>query len=58
MGESQKIEELRGDMDVADFTAMWFVGLNVNATVRIPETNSAVLATAEAVIAIAIEPCS
>lgn len=48
---------LRGDVDITDFTAMGLVGLNVDATVRVPESNGSVFPAAEAVIAIAIEPC-
>lgn len=43
-------------MNIADFTAMRFVGLDVNATVGIPEADGAVLAAAQAIIAIGVEP--
>lgn len=43
-------------MDITDFTAMGFVGLNVDATVRVPESDGSVFPAAEAVIAVAIEP--
>lgn len=31
-----KFRDLRGHMNVADFTAMGFVGLDVDAAVRVP----------------------
>lgn len=42
-------------MDVADFAAVGFVGLNVDAAVRVPEADGAVLAAAEAVVTVAVE---
>lgn len=49
-------EKIRGDVDIADLTTVWFVGLDVNPTVGIPQLESPVLATAEAVVAICIKP--
>lgn len=43
-------------MDVADFPAVGFVGLDVDATVGVPEANGAVFAATEAVVAVAVEP--
>ena len=43
-------------MDIADFTAVGFVGLDVDTTVRIPEAYGTVLAAAEAIITVAVEP--
>lgn len=48
-------EELRGTVDVADFAAVGFVGLNMDATVGVPEADRAVLAAAEAVVTVAVE---
>lgn len=46
---------VRGDMNVADLTAMGFVGLDVDATMRVPKANSTVLAAAQAIIAVGVE---
>lgn len=43
-------------MDVADFAAVGLVGLDVDATVGVPEADGAVLTAAEAVVAVAVEP--
>lgn len=43
-------------MDVADLTTVRFVGLDVDSTVGIPQAEGPVLATAETVVAISIEP--
>lgn len=49
-------KKVLGDMDVANFTAMGFVGLDVNPTVGIPEAYGTVLAAAQGIIAVGIEP--
>lgn len=43
-------------MDVADLAAVGLVGLDVDAAVGVPEADGAVLAAAEAVVAVAVEP--
>lgn len=48
--------KVRGDVNVAYFSTVWFVGLDVNPTVGIPEAESAILAAAQAVVAISVEP--
>jgi hypothetical protein len=55
-GKGMIKKNARGDMDVADLTTVRFVGLDVDSTVGIPQAESPVLATAEAVVAISIEP--
>lgn len=45
-------------MDIADFAAVGFVGLDMDATVGIPEAYGAVFAATQAIIAVAIEPSS
>ena len=50
------MHNLRGDMDITDFTAMGLVGFNVDATVRVPKSNGSVFPAAEAIISIFIEP--
>lgn len=42
-------------MDIADFTAVRFVGLDVQSTVGIPEAYGAVFAAAEAILAVGVE---
>jgi len=42
-------------VDVADLACVGLVGLDVGAGVRVPETEGAVLAAAQAVVAIAVE---
>lgn len=54
--DRERGRKVRGDVDIADLTTVWFVGLDVNRTVGIPQPESAILATAEAVVAISIEP--
>ena len=46
---------VRGGVDVADLACVGLVGLDVGAGVRVPETEGAVLAAAQAVVAIAVE---
>ena len=47
---------VRGDVDVADFTAVGFVGLDVDPTVGVPEADGAVFAAAQAVVPVGVEP--
>lgn len=49
-------EVVRGDVDVADFTAVGFVGLDVDPTVGVPEADGAVFAAAQAVVPVGVEP--
>lgn len=43
-------------MDIANFSAVGFVGFDVDATVGIPETDGAVFTAAQAIIAVSVEP--
>ena len=43
-------------MNVSDFTAMGLVGLDVKTTMRVPEADRTVLAAAQAVISVSVEP--
>lgn len=43
-------------MDIADFTAVRLVGLDVQSTVGIPQPYGAVFAAAQAILAIRVEP--
>lgn len=43
-------------MDVVDFAAVGFVGLDVNPAVRIPQADGAVLAATQTIITVAVEP--
>ena len=47
---------LRRDMDVADFATVGLVGLDVDPAVRVPQADRTVLAAAQAVVAVAVEP--
>ena len=49
-------ESVRGNVDVADFAAVGFVGLDMDATVGIPEAYSTVFAATQAIVAVAVEP--
>lgn len=49
-------ERVRGDVDIADFAAVGFIGFDVDATVGIPEANGAVFAATETIIAVGVEP--
>lgn len=49
---------VRSDVDISNFTAVRFVGLDVNSTVRIPEADGAISPAAQAILAVAIEPRS
>lgn len=42
-------------MNVTNLTAMGFIGLDVDTTMRIPEAEGAVLAAAQAVVSVAVE---
>lgn len=46
---------VRGDVHVADLAAVGLVGLDVDAPVRVPEAEGAVLPAAEAVVTVAVE---
>ena len=46
---------VRGGVGVADLAGMGFVGLDVGAGVRVPKAEGAVLAAAQAVVAVAVE---
>jgi len=50
-----QLRVIRGGVDVADLACVGLVGLDVGAGVRVPETEGAVLAAAQAVVAIAVE---
>lgn len=54
-GKNEGDDDVRGDVDVADFTAVRFVGFDVDAAVGIPEAEGAVLAAAKAVVAVAVK---
>lgn len=54
----EREREIRGNVDVADFAAVGFVSFDVDAAVRIPETDGAILAAAEAIVSIGIESSS
>lgn len=54
--KKEEDENLRGDVDVADFTAVGFVGFDVNATVGIPQAYGAIFAAAQAILAVRIKP--
>lgn len=54
----ERERELRGDVDIADFSAVGFVGLDVNPTVGIPEAYATIFAAAQAIISVAVEPSS
>lgn len=45
-------------MDVADFTTVRFIGLDVQSTVRIPKPYSAIFAAAQAIFPIPVKPGS
>lgn len=45
-------------MDVADFTTVRFIGLDVQSTVRIPKPYSTIFATAQAILPIPVKPGS
>lgn len=45
-------------MDIPDFSAVGFVGLDVNPTMGIPEAYGTIFAAAEAIISVAVEPSS
>lgn len=47
---------VQGNVNIADFTAMGLIGLDMDATVRIPEANGTVFAATEAIITVAVEP--
>lgn len=47
---------VRGGVDVADLAGVGLVGLDEGAGVRVPEAEGAVLAAAQAVVAVAVEP--
>lgn len=49
-------EYVRGRVHVADLAGVGLVGLDVGAGVRIPEAERAVLAAAQAVVAVPVEP--
>jgi len=49
-------KRVRCDVDIADFTAVGFIGLNMDSTVRIPEAYGTVLAATETIIAVTVEP--
>lgn len=53
-----KIERVcvRGDVDIADFAAMGFIGLDMDSTVGIPEAYGTVFAATQAIIAVSVEP--
>lgn len=51
-----KAETVLCNVDIADFTAVRFVGFDMDTTVRIPETNGTVLAATQAIVAVAVEP--
>lgn len=46
---------IRCDVDIPDFTAVGFVGFDVQSTVGIPEAYGAVFAAAKAILAVGIE---
>jgi hypothetical protein len=60
MNEQGKGERvyIRGDVDIADFTAMGFIGFDMDATVRIPEAYGTVFTATEDIITVGVEPRS
>jgi len=50
-----QLRVIRGGVGVADLAGMGFVGLDVGAGVRVPKAEGAVLAAAQAVVAVEVE---
>lgn len=44
-------------MNISDFAAVRFVGLDVQSTVGIPQSYGAVFAATQAILAVGVEPC-
>ena len=44
------------DVDIADFTAVGFVGLDMDPTVGIPEAYGPIFAATQAIISVCVEP--
>lgn len=53
--KSTRIGSVPCDMDIADFTAVRFVGLDVQSTVGIPQAYGAVFAAAKYILAVGVE---
>ena len=51
----RETERVQGDVDIANFTAVGFVSLDVDSTVRIPEAYGTVFAAAETIVSVAVE---
>lgn len=49
-------------MNITNLAAMWFVGFDVDSTVRVPEADGAVFAAAQAIVSVTVktsgEDCS
>jgi len=54
-GKGERVS-IRGDVDITDFTAMGFIGFDMNSTVRIPEAYGTVFTATEDIIAVGVEP--
>lgn len=55
MHDSER-ERVLCDVDIADFASVGFIGLDMDATVRIPKAYGTVFAATQNIIAIAVEP--
>lgn len=48
-------ERVRCDVDIANFTAVGFIGLDMDSTVRIPEAYGTVFSATQTIIAVTVE---